>query len=114
MSKLNQWMAGLVEENGVDIFPGFAGVEVLYEESKVIGVRTGDKGIDAKGEKKSNYEPGADVQARVTVFGEGSRGNLTKELIADSSSTRARTRPGSSLGSRKCGSCPRPGWSQVR
>ena len=82
MSKLNSWMAGLVEENGVDLFWGFPGVEVLYEDRKVIGVRTGDKGIDAKGEKKSNYEPGADIHARVTVFGEGSRGNLTKQLIA--------------------------------
>ncbi len=98
MSKLNQWMAGLVEENGVDIFPGFAGVEVLYEENKVIGVRTGDKGIDAKGEKKSNYEPGADVQARVTVFGEGSRGNLTKDLIARLKLDAGKNPPGFELG----------------
>ena len=83
MSKLNQWMAGLVEENGVDLFWGFPGVEVLYDEGRVIGVRTGDKGIDAKGEKKSNYEPGADIQAKITVFGEGSRGSLTKKLLAD-------------------------------
>ena len=98
MSRLNQWMAGLVEENGVDIFPGFAGVEVLYEENKVIGVRTGDKGIDAKGEKKSNYEPGADVQARVTVFGEGSRGNLTKDLIARLKLDAGKNPPGFELG----------------
>lgn len=82
MSKLNQWMADRVEENGVDLFWGFPGVEVLYEDGRVIGVRTGDKGIDANGEKKSNYEPGADIHARVTVFGEGSRGNLAKQLIA--------------------------------
>jgi len=82
MSKLNQWMAGLVEENGADLFWGFPGVEVLYDDGKVIGVRTGDKGIDAKGDKKPNYEPGADIHARVTVFGEGSRGSLTKDLIA--------------------------------
>jgi electron-transferring-flavoprotein dehydrogenase len=82
MSKLNQWMAGLVEANGVDLFWGFPGVEVLYDENTVIGVRTGDKGIDAKGDKKPNYEPGADIHAKVTVFGEGSRGSLTKDLIA--------------------------------
>ena len=81
MSKLNQWMAGLAEANGVNLFPEFAGVEVLYDDNKVIGVRTGDKGIDASGNKKSNYEPGADLHARVTVFGEGSRGSLTKDLI---------------------------------
>ncbi len=82
MSRLNQWMAGLVEENGVDIFWGFPGVEVLYDEGKVVGVRTGDKGVNAQGERKSNYEPGADIVARVTVLGEGSRGNLTKDVIA--------------------------------
>jgi electron-transferring-flavoprotein dehydrogenase len=82
MSKLDTWMAEQAEDSGVDIFWGFPGVEVLYEGDKVIGVRTGDKGIDAAGEKKSNYEPGADIHARVTVFGEGSRGNLTKQLIA--------------------------------
>ena len=81
MSRLNQWMADLVEENGVDLFWGFPGVEILYEDDVVIGVRTGDKGVDAKGEKKSNYEPGTDLHARVTVFGEGSRGSLTKDLI---------------------------------
>lgn len=82
MSRLNQWMAGLVEENGVDIFWGFPGVEMLYDEGRVVGVRTGDKGVNAKGEKKSNYEPGADIVARVTVLGEGSRGSLTKDVIA--------------------------------
>jgi electron-transferring-flavoprotein dehydrogenase len=82
MSKLNQWMAELVEQNGVDIFWGFAGVEVLYDEDRVIGVRTGDRGIDANGDKKPNYEAGTDLHARVTVFGDGSRGNLTKDLIA--------------------------------
>jgi electron-transferring-flavoprotein dehydrogenase len=82
MSKMNVWMAGLAEAAGVNIFPEFAGVEVLYDGNKVIGVRTGDKGIDATGNKKSNYEPGADLHAKVTVFGEGSRGSLTKDVIA--------------------------------
>ena len=81
MSRLNEWLAGLVEENGVDIFPGFAGTEVLYDEDRVIGVRTGDKGIAADGTKKPNFEPGIDLHAKVTVFGEGSRGSLTKTLI---------------------------------
>jgi electron-transferring-flavoprotein dehydrogenase len=81
MSRLNQWMAGLVEENGVNLFPGFAGTEILYEDDRVLGVRTGDKGIDAKGNKKPNFEPGIDLHSRVTVFGEGSRGSLAKDLI---------------------------------
>lgn len=82
ISKLNEWLAGLAEENGVDIFPGFAGTEVLYNGNGVIGVRTGDKGIDAKGEKKANFEPGIDLHAKVTVFGEGTRGSLVKTLIS--------------------------------
>lgn len=80
-SRLAGWLAGLAEGSGVDIFPGFAGVEVLYDGDRVIGVRTGDKGIGADGGKKANYEPGIDLHAKVTVFGEGSRGSLTKTLI---------------------------------
>jgi len=81
LSKLTEWMGKIVEENGVDIFPGFSGTEVLYENESVAGVRTGDKGIDADGTKKGNFEPGIDLKAKVTVFGEGSRGSLTKSLI---------------------------------
>ena len=81
LAKLVEWMGKLVEEQGINIFPGFAGTEVLYEGERVIGVRTGDKGIDADGSKKSNFEPGIDLHAKVTVFGDGSRGSLTKTLI---------------------------------
>jgi electron-transferring-flavoprotein dehydrogenase len=81
LSKLTEWMGALVEEAGVNIFPGFAGTEILYDGERVIGVRTGDKGIDSDGKKKSNFEPGIDLHAKVTVFGEGSRGSLTKTLI---------------------------------
>jgi len=98
MSRLNQWMADLVEKNGVDLFWEFAGVEVLYDEREVIGVRTGDKGIDAKGEKKPNYEAGTDIHARVTVFGEGSRGNLTKDLIAHLRLDRGKNPPAFEVG----------------
>jgi electron-transferring-flavoprotein dehydrogenase len=81
LSKFTEWLGKMVEESGIDIFPGFAGTEVLYEGDRVIGVRTGDKGIDAEGNKKSNFEPGIDLHAKVTVFGEGSRGSLSKTLI---------------------------------
>ncbi|RPI78005.1 MAG: NAD(P)/FAD-dependent oxidoreductase, partial [Desulfobacteraceae bacterium] len=81
LSKLVEWVGKQVEEQGINIFPGFAATEVLYEGERVIGVRTGDKGIDADGGKKSNFEPGIDLHAKVTVFGDGSRGNLTKTLI---------------------------------
>ena len=81
LSKFAEWLGKQVEESGVDIFPGFAGTEVLYDDDRVIGVRTGDKGIDADGDRKSNFEPGIDLHAKVTVFGEGSRGSLTHALI---------------------------------
>ncbi|MCJ7594288.1 MAG: electron transfer flavoprotein-ubiquinone oxidoreductase [Desulfobacterales bacterium] len=81
LSKLTEWLGKMVEESGIDIFPGFSGTEVLYDGDRVIGVRTGDKGIDADGTKKPNFEPGIDLHAKVTVFGEGSRGSLTKTLI---------------------------------
>jgi electron-transferring-flavoprotein dehydrogenase len=61
LSRLVEWLGQKVEEQGVTIFPGFAGTEVLYEGDKVIGVRTGDKGIDADGSQKSNFEPGIDT-----------------------------------------------------
>jgi electron-transferring-flavoprotein dehydrogenase len=81
LAKLSRWLAKMVEEAGVNIFPGFAGVEVLEEGSYVAGVRTGDKGINAQGERKGNFEPGIDLRAKVTVFGDGPRGYLSKELI---------------------------------
>jgi electron-transferring-flavoprotein dehydrogenase len=81
LAKLTTWLGGLVEESGVDIFPGFAGTEILYDDDRVAGVRTGDKGIDPDGNRKSNFEPGIDLRAKVTVFGEGTRGSLAKELI---------------------------------
>jgi len=81
LAKLTTWLGGLVEKSGVDIFPGFAGTEILYDDDRVAGVRTGDKGIDPDGNKKSNFEPGIDLRAKVTVFGEGTRGSLAKELI---------------------------------
>jgi len=81
LSKLTEWLGGLVEEQGTYVFAGFAGTEVLYDGDRVIGVRTGDKGIAPDGSKKSNFEPGIDLKAKVTVFGEGPRGNLTKTLV---------------------------------
>jgi electron-transferring-flavoprotein dehydrogenase len=81
LSRLVKWMAELVEAEGIDVFTGFPGQSVLADGAGVIGVRTGDKGIGKNDEKKANYEPGADVLAKVTIFADGVRGNLTKELI---------------------------------
>jgi len=82
LSKFCAWLATIAEEVGVNIFPGFAGVEALYDEAgrRVIGVRTGDKGVNKDGKQKSTFEPGVDLLANVTVFGEGPKGSLIREV----------------------------------
>ena len=81
LNRLIKWLAEQAEAEGVDIFSGFAGSEVLYEGDRVVGVRTGDRGLDRHGEQKATFEPGVDIRAAVTIFADGVRGNLTKTLI---------------------------------
>jgi electron-transferring-flavoprotein dehydrogenase len=81
LNKLVRWLADKCEAAGVNIFPEFPGWEVLYDGDAVVGVRTGDKGVDKNGKAKPNFEPGVDIMAKVTVLGEGVRGSLTKQLI---------------------------------
>ncbi len=82
LSRYCRWLAEIAEGLGVNVLPGFAGKEVLYgaDNASIIGVRTGDKGIGKDGLPKGNYEPGVDILAKVTVFGEGARGSLMKEI----------------------------------
>jgi electron-transferring-flavoprotein dehydrogenase len=80
LGRLVRWMAPQVEALGVDIFCEFPAVEALVEDGRVVGVRTGDKGIDRHGRKKSSYEPGVDIKSQVVVLGEGPRGTLAKQL----------------------------------
>ncbi len=82
LNRLTAWLGEKCEEVGINIFPEFPGAEMLYDDDdRVIGVRTGDKGIDKEGKRKPNFEPGIDLVAKVTVLGEGVRGSLTKKLI---------------------------------
>jgi electron-transferring-flavoprotein dehydrogenase len=82
LHKLGRWLGEKVEAAGINLFCGFPGAEILYDDgSGVVGVRTGDRGVDKNGEAKGNFEPGVDIRARVTVLGEGARGSLTKQLI---------------------------------
>ena len=81
LGNLCRWLAEQAEELGVDIFPGFAASEVLYDGDKVVGVATGDFGIDKDGELTSNHMPGVELKAPITLFAEGCRGSLTKTLI---------------------------------
>ncbi|MBT8152185.1 MAG: NAD(P)/FAD-dependent oxidoreductase, partial [Gammaproteobacteria bacterium] len=78
-----RWLAEQAEGMGVEIYPGFAAAEVLYhEDGRVKGVATGDMGISENGEKKDSYMPGMELHAKYTVFAEGCRGHLGKQLIA--------------------------------
>lgn len=81
LNKLIRWLGPIVEEADVMLIPEFPGAELLYDGDRVIGVRTGDRGIGKDGEKKDNFAPGADIFAKVTVLGEGSRGSLTKKHV---------------------------------
>jgi electron-transferring-flavoprotein dehydrogenase len=81
LNKFVKWLAQQVEAAGLDIFSGFAASEVLFDGSRVVGVRTGDRGIDKKGQKKPTFEPGVEIRAKVTIFCDGVRGNLTKVLV---------------------------------
>jgi electron-transferring-flavoprotein dehydrogenase len=82
LNKFVKWLATQVEAAGIDIFAGFSASEVLYDGERVIGVRTGDRGLDKHGGKKPNFEPGVDIHAKVTIFCDGVRGNLTKTLVS--------------------------------
>src|SRR5579883_2392384 len=76
------WLAPQAEALGVEVFPGFAAAEALFDEhGAVIGVRTGDMGVAKDGSHKPGYTPGVDIHAKVTVLAEGARGSLTKQLI---------------------------------
>jgi electron-transferring-flavoprotein dehydrogenase len=75
-----RWLGKQAEALGVEIFPGFAAAEVLYEGATVKGVATGDLGINRKGEKTEAYQPGMELHGKYTFFAEGCRGQLGKEL----------------------------------
>jgi electron-transferring-flavoprotein dehydrogenase len=81
LNRFVKWLGGLVEAEGIDVFTGFPATEVLFDGATVVGVRTGDRGIDKHGQKKSTFEPGVDIHAKVTIFTDGVRGNLTKSLV---------------------------------
>src|SRR5919205_279809 len=82
LGNLCRWLAQQAEELGVEIFPGFAAAEVLYDaDGRVRGVATGDMGIGKDGQAGPNYQPGVELHARLTLFAEGCRGSLTKRLF---------------------------------
>jgi electron-transferring-flavoprotein dehydrogenase len=82
MGNVCRWLAEQAEQLGVEIFPGFPAQQILYnDDGSVGGIITGDMGLDAQGKPKDSYEPGMELKAKYTVFAEGCRGHLGKELI---------------------------------
>lgn len=76
-----RWLGAQAEELGVEIYPGFAAAEVLYDQAgAVVGIATGDMGVNREGEKTDAFQPGVELRARQTIFAEGARGSLTKTL----------------------------------
>jgi electron-transferring-flavoprotein dehydrogenase len=83
MGNVCRWLAQQAEGLGVEIYPGFAAAEILYhEDGRVKGIATGDMGVGAGGEHKDSYMPGMELHAKYTLFAEGCRGHLGKQLIA--------------------------------
>jgi len=82
LGNLCRWLAEQAEALGVDVFPGFPAAKIIYKNDRVAGVITGDMGVDAEGNPKDSFQPGMEIIANeATVFAEGCRGHLGKELI---------------------------------
>ncbi len=82
LGNLCRWLATQAEELGVEIYPGFAAAEVLYDEAgRVKGVATGNMGVGKDGKPTANFQPGVELHGRYTLFAEGCRGSLTKTLF---------------------------------
>jgi len=82
LGSLCRWLAGRAEELGVEIFPGFAAAEILFDDQgRVKGVATGDMGVARDGQRKGDYQPGLELHAKYVFLSEGARGHLTKEII---------------------------------
>tara|TARA_B100000795_G_scaffold144512_1_gene108207 strand:- start:10740 stop:12368 length:1629 start_codon:yes stop_codon:yes gene_type:complete len=82
LGNLCRWLGEHAENLGVEIFPGFPASSIIYEDNKVVGIQTGDMGIAMDGSEKAGFEPGIEIRAKHTIFAEGCRGHLGKELIS--------------------------------
>ena len=82
LSKFTAWLGEIAEGMGANIFPGFPGTEMLYDSghTRVLGVATGDNGVDKDGKQKPNFEQGINLIAKTTVLGEGPKGSLTRDV----------------------------------
>jgi len=81
LGQVCRFLAKKAEEKGVEIYPGFSIDEILYKDGKVIGAKTIDTGVDHEGNQLENFQPGTRIEAKLTIFAEGTRGSLAKKLI---------------------------------
>lgn len=82
LGNLCRWLSEQAAELGVEVYPGFAAAEILYnEDGSVKGIATGDMGVSASGEQKDSFQPGFEFHAKYTLFAEGCRGHLGKQLL---------------------------------
>ncbi|KAL7176851.1 hypothetical protein ACSBR2_030232 [Camellia fascicularis] len=81
LSQLVRWLGEKAEELGVEIYPGFAASEILYDDEKVIGIATNDMGIAKDGSRRDNFQCGVELKGRITLLGEGCRGSLSEKIM---------------------------------
>ena len=81
LSRVCRWLGEKAEQAGVMVLPGYAGRALLYQDGRVVGVKTGDMGLDKQGNKRSNFQEGTSIFAKTIVLAEGCRGSLSQEVI---------------------------------
>ena len=106
LGQICKYLAEKAEERGVEIYTGFAVDEILYKNGKVTGAKTKDTGLDHHGQPLENFQAGTRIEARITVFAEGTRGSLTKMLIKEFKLDKDRNEQVYSLGCKELWSVP--------
>jgi len=106
LGQICRYLAIKAEEKGVEIYPGFAVDEILYKDGKVTGAKTKDTGLDHHGNQLENFQPGTRIEAKITIFAEGTRGSLTKMLIQKFNLNEGRNEQVYSLGCKEIWSVP--------
>ena len=114
LGKVVRWLATRAESAGTDLFPGFPAVSALVEGDRVVGVRTGDRGLDRNGNRKPNFEQGIDIRAKVTVLAEGPLGTVTKQLVSRFGLDAGRHPQVFALGVKEVWECPKGSLSPGR
>jgi len=106
LGQICKYLAVKAAEKGVEIYTGFAVDEILYKDGKVFGAKTKDTGLDHQGNRLENFQPGTQIEAKITIFAEGTRGSLTKMLIKKFNLNKDRNDQVFSLGCKEIWSVP--------